>query len=189
MQISVFSGLIVATLVARVGIWVYWQVRGGFKWKFSIKRWLWLPRLVFYVQVIQLIGYLRWPMLLSEAWQSYFFVIGQILFWLAFVFLIWSRETLGRAWMHAANYREQDSGELIQRGLYRWVRHPIYLGLIVMFVGIEMTLHSWLLLLVIPLVWLFDWQARQEETLLFGRRPQAYAAYQKQSWRFIPGIY
>lgn len=190
------SGFIILALIARVGLWLYWQLRGGAKLKLSVpssftllSKSRWLPRLVFFLQVTQLAGFIAWPIPWSESRQYYFFLIGQVMFWVSLIFLVWSREVLGRAWAHATDFKANTSNLLLQRGPYRFIRHPIYLGFWIMFMAVEFIMHSWLLFLAVPLAWVFDRQARREEILLCQRHPEAYVAYQRHTWRFIPGIY
>lgn len=69
---------------------------------------------------------------------------------------------------------------LMRRGLYGFVRHPIYLGTIVFGFGLGLGLWSWALLLaeivvVLPLLY---WLAGQEERLLIERFGQDYREYQ-----------
>src|SRR3954447_1688978 len=52
---------------------------------------------------------------------------------LGLAFCIWARVTLGRNWSGAVTLKEDH--ELIERGPYRWVRHPIYTGLLLMFLA------------------------------------------------------
>jgi protein-S-isoprenylcysteine O-methyltransferase Ste14 len=85
----------------------------------------------------------------------------------------------------------QDSHELIDRGIYRIVRHPSYTGSLVSFVGLGFAFGNWLslgLILIAALIG-FAYRIRVEETALtdhFGDRYRAYAARTK---RLIPGIY
>jgi len=69
---------------------------------------------------------------------------------------------------------------MIRRGLYGFVRHPIYLGTIALGLGLGLGLWSWALLLadlvvVRPLLF---WLAIQEERLLTERFGQDYQEYQ-----------
>ncbi|MGC4054247.1 MAG: methyltransferase [Paludibaculum sp.] len=65
--------------------------------------------------------------------------------------------------------------ELVAAGLYRYVRHPIYLGDILLVAGYELALNSWGVLLVVPLIGFVWRKAAQEEALLTGYLP-GYAA-------------
>lgn len=76
--------------------------------------------------------------------------------------------------------------DLVTTGIYSYVRHPIYTGVILCAMGlasIHGTGETWLiagLLLV-----LFHFKARHEETLLLAAFPQ-YADYQRTTGRFFP---
>jgi protein-S-isoprenylcysteine O-methyltransferase Ste14 len=50
-----------------------------------------------------------------------------------FAFAIWARIHIGRNWSSAVTSRVQH--ELIRSGPYRWVRHPIYSGLMLALLG------------------------------------------------------
>jgi protein-S-isoprenylcysteine O-methyltransferase Ste14 len=83
----------------------------------------------------------------------------------------------------------RDGATLVEGGLYRLVRHPIYLGVTLMAWGWTLWVQGWL-----PLAWtlalmvLFDLKARREEVWLVQHFP-AYADYCKRVRRFIPFIY
>ncbi|MBU3601865.1 isoprenylcysteine carboxylmethyltransferase family protein [Polynucleobacter sp. AM-25C3] len=83
----------------------------------------------------------------------------------------------------------KDDAELVQTGLYRFVRHPIYFGVLLaalawlfVFPGI------YVLAYVIGLFFLFDFKARREEIWLVERFP-AYRDYQGRVNKLIPCIY
>lgn len=69
--------------------------------------------------------------------------------------------------------------ELLTRGLYRWTRHPFFLGILLLLVGAIIMMRSVpALLLLAPAVWVTIQRARREEhnlALQFGR---AYLEYQ-----------
>jgi protein-S-isoprenylcysteine O-methyltransferase Ste14 len=85
--------------------------------------------------------------------------------------------------------RPPEDGQLVEAGVYRSIRHPIYAGVILFGVGwaaLTGSLPSMVAALGLA-VWM-DLKARREETWLLARYP-GYAAYRARSWRFVPRIY
>ncbi|MBH0116561.1 isoprenylcysteine carboxylmethyltransferase family protein [Salinibacterium sp. NG253] len=80
------------------------------------------------------------------------------------------------------------NSELVTDGLYGWVRHPIYSGLLVGSLGIALAgaswwhLGTWLALVVLLMI-----KARWEERMLVERYVD-YADYALRVGRFIPGV-
>ena len=82
-----------------------------------------------------------------------------------------------------------DDGVLIEDGVYAYVRHPIYLGVILVVVGYSVAMDALVALIVSVVLAVFlDLKARHEETLLRQRYPD-YAAYASRTKRFIPYVY
>lgn len=78
--------------------------------------------------------------------------------------------------------------ELRTGGLYRFVRHPIYSGLLLFAVAITLTSGSpWTTAACAALVMLINVKARWEERHLAARFT-GYAAYAARTPRFIPGL-
>ncbi|WP_310993893.1 methyltransferase family protein [Aequorivita marina] len=78
--------------------------------------------------------------------------------------------------------------KLIKNGVYKFVRHPIYTGLILAFFGYAIISDSVYRLLIAALLFvLFYIKTRYEEKRLLEKFPK-YAEYKEQSGRFFPGI-
>lgn len=77
-------------------------------------------------------------------------------------------------------------GALTTEGLYRFVRHPIYSGVLTAVIGVTIRSGSLLVLLVgIVTVVFFNAKARWEEARLTERYPD-YPAYAAATPRFLP---
>jgi protein-S-isoprenylcysteine O-methyltransferase Ste14 len=82
-----------------------------------------------------------------------------------------------------------EARELVTSGLYRFVRHPLYLAEAVVTIGIVgQFLSVWTLMLLL-VQFLFQFRRiMNEETILMEAFPQ-FAIYKKKTARLIPGIY
>ena len=79
--------------------------------------------------------------------------------------------------------------QLVETGLYGWVRHPIYCGLILAGFGWALFVQGWLTLAWAGLLLLFfDIKSRREEAWLMARFP-SYAAYRQRVRKLIPYLY
>jgi protein-S-isoprenylcysteine O-methyltransferase Ste14 len=80
------------------------------------------------------------------------------------------------------------SAHLVTRGLYGYVRHPIYLGVMVGAFGLALLRGSfWSLGVAGALGFLFYLKSRYEETLLMQAFPD-YADYRTRTGRFLPPL-
>jgi protein-S-isoprenylcysteine O-methyltransferase Ste14 len=80
----------------------------------------------------------------------------------------------------------KENATLIVKGPYRFVRHPIYGGLILCTFGYGLSVHGWLTLFYALLIFVcFDLKARKEEEWLEKKFPD-YASYKQRTSKFIP---
>jgi len=97
-------------------------------------------------------------------------------------------------WAHKIHRQAHESAEKIERivswGIYSKIRHPCYLGLILMFFGFATAWGVvWLLAPAAIFSALTVLTALREEKLLLEKFGEEYAEYmRKVRWRFIPGI-
>ena len=78
---------------------------------------------------------------------------------------------------------------LVTSGLYRYLRHPQYTGILLFTLGWLLHWPTVVTLILWPvLVAAYAWLARQEERLALEEFGQAYADYASRTRRFIPGL-
>jgi protein-S-isoprenylcysteine O-methyltransferase Ste14 len=112
-------------------------------------------------------------------------IIGVIIYLIGLSMAILGRFQLGQNWIDLEDYRVLAGQSLVTHGIYRYVRHPIYTGDLLLLLGLELALNSWLVLGVcIPLLIVLR-QAMAEEALLAQAFP-GYDAYRARTGRFLP---
>jgi len=82
-----------------------------------------------------------------------------------------------------------EHGELIQTGLYAYVRHPIYLGVILM--ALAWFLHTQAVLTLVEFIAVmifFEVKSRQEEYWMGQVYPE-FAEYQRRTAKLVPRVY
>jgi len=114
-------------------------------------------------------------------------LIGAAICGLGVAFAIWARTVLGRNWGMPMS-RKQDP-ELVTRGPYAYVRHPIYTGVLFALLGSAIGQNLVWLLPLVPAVAYFVYSARQEERLMLQQFPVQYGAYMKRSKMLLPFLY
>ena len=81
----------------------------------------------------------------------------------------------------------KDDGQLVTRGIYRHLRHPMYTAIVLVVIGLALRQPSLVVTAAgIALIVLLLAKARFEETLLIARYP-GYAEYRHHTWGLIPG--
>jgi protein-S-isoprenylcysteine O-methyltransferase Ste14 len=110
--------------------------------------------------------------------------VGAVLFVCGLGLAIWARIHLGRNW--GMPMTERVEPELVTSGPYRFVRHPIYSGLLLALVGSALATSVLGLLIVLILGAYFYYAATVEEKNLVTAFPAAYPAYRAHTKKLIP---
>jgi protein-S-isoprenylcysteine O-methyltransferase Ste14 len=97
--------------------------------------------------------------------------------------------TLGKSF--SSNVAILDSTKLNRSGLYRYVRHPSYLGLMLVFLAVGLHSRNWLSLAIalVPTTSAVLYRIHVEESALRQAFGEEYVIYSKQVHRLIPGLY
>jgi protein-S-isoprenylcysteine O-methyltransferase Ste14 len=111
-----------------------------------------------------------------------FFAVGLVVRW-------WAIVTLGR--FFTVDVVIEKDHEVVQRGPFRWVRHPSYTGVLVAFMGWAMTLGNWVAMgvVLVPIFVAFVRRMKVEEEALTRALGEKYLEYMRRTRRLIPGVY
>ncbi len=97
--------------------------------------------------------------------------------------------TLGKAF--SANVAIQKEQQLKRSGLYRFVRHPSYSGLLLILLAVGLHSRNWigLLVLIVPTTAALLYRIHIEEVALSEAFGEQYSDYEKGTWRLVPGLF
>ena len=113
-------------------------------------------------------------------------IAGMTLIAMSIGLVVVAQAQMGASWRIGI---EKTSTALVQRGLFGYVRHPIYTGVFGMVVGLVMTTPSpWTIAGLILTAVLLTIQARLEESHLEQTHADAYRRYASATGRFLPGL-
>ncbi len=100
---------------------------------------------------------------------------------------LWARAVLGRNWSGTTTLKENH--ELIVRGPYRLLRHPIYTGLLAMLLATALSQGHVAEMIGLISIFISLWlKLNGEEELMLNQFPAQYAAYRERTKRIIPFI-
>jgi protein-S-isoprenylcysteine O-methyltransferase Ste14 len=98
---------------------------------------------------------------------------------------IWARLVLGRNWSSRANLKEDH--ELIRRGPYAYVRHPIYSGMLLALIGVALEIGQWRALIAAALaIVALSVKAKREEQVMFSAFGENYQHYRGETGFLLP---
>ena len=116
-------------------------------------------------------------------------VAGLVLMAAGLVVREWAILTLGR--FFTVDVRVHAGQTVVERGPYKWVRHPAYTGLLVFLVGFGLAVTNWSSLLVLALVPTIGLlvRIRSEERALLAGLGDDYRRFAATRLRLFPGIW
>ena len=114
-------------------------------------------------------------------------LLGPLLTAAGLAFAAWARRHLGRNWSASVVVKEDHA--LIRTGPYRYVRHPIYTGILLAFLGTALAIGEWRALIAVPLAVLsFVLKSRAEEGRMRETFPE-YGEYERHTAALVPFVY
>jgi protein-S-isoprenylcysteine O-methyltransferase Ste14 len=121
-------------------------------------------------------------------WRAQYLVAAIIVLLVlaSLIFVAAAVRTLGKQWSLQARLLEHH--ELIRRGPYRMVRHPIYTGMFGMLIASTLAHGHWLGLVIASIVYYLGtvMRVRSEEKLLREQFGSEYEEYARQVPAFVP---
>jgi protein-S-isoprenylcysteine O-methyltransferase Ste14 len=132
------------------------------------------------------------PLLSNRGWgrlsDARVQVFGLSLMVLGLVIKAWAIRTLGS--FYTRTLRTKSDQPVIDSGPYQLVRHPGYLGALLLWTGFGLAVRNWLatlgILLAVDLA--YARRIRSEEAMLATQLGEPYAAYQRRTWQLLPGV-
>ncbi len=138
--------------------------------------------------------YLEYKIIISEIFilsqfSTYFFLIGIILLILGGLILLLSRIQLGE--YGGPRIVIEEAHQLITNGIYKYIRHPMYLGFLILFFGYSLSFGSIIMTTLITFLLFLIFKSRMEieEKLLIAKFGKKYHLYIECSKKLIPYIY
>ncbi|MGH3167274.1 MAG: methyltransferase family protein [Trebonia sp.] len=113
--------------------------------------------------------------------------VGLAIWALGLAVAVWARLYIGRNWGMPMTQRAEP--ELVRTGPYRYVRHPIYSGIILAMAGTAVAISLYWLIAVVALGAYFTFSAVVEERNMTRLFPDTYPEYKHSTKMLVPFIF
>jgi protein-S-isoprenylcysteine O-methyltransferase Ste14 len=129
------------------------------------------------------------PAFLIVRGQKIWFAVGLLMLLFGSLLRRHCRKTLGKHF--TGEVKAAADQPVIDRGAYRWVRHPSYTGGILMYSGTGIALTNWLSALIISVAGAagYAYRVRVEEQALHENLGGRYQSYRRRTKRFVPFVF
>jgi protein-S-isoprenylcysteine O-methyltransferase Ste14 len=147
-------------------------------------------RVPMFLAAMLLAGVISWPRLLFERFvpdDPAIHLAGILILASGIAFAIWARRHIGTNW--SATVTVKTDHALIRSGPYAIVRHPIYTGILVGFLGTAIAIGQWRGLAALALcAAAFLYKSKVEERQMRATFPE-YEDYERHTRALIPFLY
>jgi protein-S-isoprenylcysteine O-methyltransferase Ste14 len=127
---------------------------------------------------------------IGSLWPSLIFnIIGTAIMFLGLSLRLIAARTLGK--FYSRTLRTKPNQKVVSEGTYRFIRHPGYLGMIVLFAGAALTVANFIVLVVVAAVIVTAYVRRiaVEENMLITTLGKEYVEYMGRTKKLLPFIY
>jgi protein-S-isoprenylcysteine O-methyltransferase len=102
---------------------------------------------------------------------------------------LWATRALGK--FYTRTLLISDGHRVVREGPYKTLRHPGYLGIILLFIGAGLATVNWIAatLVMFTIVAPYPYRIRCEERMLVASFGQQYKDYADHTWRLLPFIW
>ncbi len=157
----------------------------------SARQVLRLRYLVIATVIFVMLGYLFWkpiPIQLPWIFQLVMLVAGTVVYFCSLGVYIWGLRTLGENFNASSGFgvRLQQDHELVTRGPYSYVRHPMYLAVILVGWGGLLKYLTWTMLGFAVMMLGLIYRAHKEEQALMTEFGRDWEEYKRKVPRWIP---
>jgi len=143
------------------------------------------PYLILATILFLALGYILWkplPIQLPLLLQLFISILGAVLFFSGLVLYIWGRRSLGESFNVSTGFgvRLNQAHRLVTNGPFAYVRHPMYIGVILACWGGLLLYRTWTMLWLSVIMLGLVFRARREEQALsqvYGRQWEMYQRY------------
>lgn len=181
-----------------IGVMLYGLWRGtqrqsgrttGKMGRFMHSPWFYLLSTAVYLGIC----YLGWnpvPIKIASSTRFWLLVLGALFYFPGMGLALWGRLALGRNYFVSTGFGAEvfKEHQLVTRGPYALVRHPMYAGLIPAAVGSLLIYATWTTLAFVCFVPLLTIRAHREETVLAAEFGPEWQAYCRAVPRFFPRL-
>jgi protein-S-isoprenylcysteine O-methyltransferase Ste14 len=168
--------------LAWIAFWIYWLVSASSSKESVTSGWRTRLTGVTAVGIFLIAGVLRTGSLAVHS--IILAAVGALVFACGIALAVWARLHLGGNWGMPMTQRAEP--ELVTSGPYRFVRHPIYSGLLTAVLGTALVNNLLGLIVVAVLVAYFYYSGTVEERNLAAAFPEAYPEYRSRTKMLIP---
>jgi len=180
-------------LITWISYFIYWWLMAK-DVKSSIRTESPLSRLIRSISIVLALILLWIPKFPIPVLDIRFLPDSNLFFWIGFIitlggllFSVWARKRLGKNWSQAVTIK--DDHQLITDGPYALVRHPIYTGLILGFIGSSIALGELRGLISDLLVFgVLLYKLKLEDKWLLDQFGESYKLYTQRTSALIPFI-
>jgi protein-S-isoprenylcysteine O-methyltransferase Ste14 len=174
----------ISILVAWLLFWIYWLISAAGAKEGSRTRRARVPGLL-----IAVLGYVLLRIFGTGSLAVHSPIleaVGVVLFICGLCLAVWARIYLGRNW--GMPMTQKDDPELVTSGPYRFVRHPIYSGILLALLGTSLSTAIYWLIAVGVMGVYFIHSAGVEEKIMTASFPTTYPSYRAKTKMLIPFV-